>query len=79
VCTGCEVLIQGGSDLALAQMVGQVQFACALAHRLPSVAKVFAPGVIDFRMVSTIINRTENVDSDVMPELDEAIARHALK
>ena len=40
---------------------------------------VFAFGVIDFRMVSTIISRTENVDEDVMPQLDEAIARHAAK
>ena len=40
---------------------------------------VFAFGVIDFRMVSTIISRTENVDEDVMPQLDEAIARHAEK
>ena len=42
-------------------------------------AKVFARGVIDFRMVSTIIARTENVDDDVMAQLDEAIARHAEK
>ena len=36
-------------------------------------------GMIDLRMVSTIIARTENVDDEVMPELDEAIARHAEK
>ena len=35
-----------------------------LRERLPEVAKVFAGGVIDFRMVSTIIARTENVDDD---------------
>jgi hypothetical protein len=35
--------------------------------------------VIDFRLVSTIISRTENVDDAVMPELDEAIARHCPK
>jgi hypothetical protein len=43
------------------------------------VARVFATGVIDFRMVSTIINRTENVDATVLPQLDEAIARHCVK
>ncbi len=42
-------------------------------------AKVFCAGVIDFRMVSTIISRTENVADAVMPQLDAAIARHAEK
>ena len=41
-----------------ARAVGQVQFACALRHRLPAVARVFACGVIDFRMVATILGRT---------------------
>ena len=36
-------------------------------------------GVIDFRVVSTIVSRTENVDEAVMPQLDDAIARHAEK
>ncbi len=48
-------------------------YARALRDRLPAVAKVFATGVIDFRMVLTIIARTENVDDDVMPGLDAAI------
>ena len=51
----------------------------ALRERLPEVAKVFVCGVIDFRMVSTIIARTENVDDEVMAGLDAAIARHAEK
>jgi Domain of unknown function (DUF222) len=59
--------------------VGQVQFACALWHRLPTVGRLFCCGVIDFRLVSTIIARTENVEASVMPELDEAIARHCQK
>ena len=66
-------------NISHARAVGQVQFACALWHRLPAVAKVFVSGVIDFRLVSTIISRTENVDDAVMPELDEAIARHCAK
>jgi hypothetical protein len=66
-------------NISHARAVGQVQFACALQHRLPSVAKVFARGTIDFRMVATIIARTENVDADVLPQLDEAIARHVEK
>src|SRR4029079_13333747 len=45
----------------------------------PRVAQVFVSGVIDFRLVSTIVSRTENVDDAVMAELDEAIARHCGK
>jgi hypothetical protein len=35
---------------------------------------VFVSGVIDYRLVSTIVARTQNVDEAVMPALDEAIA-----
>jgi len=66
-------------NISHARTVGQVHFARTLRERLPRVAKVFATGVIDFRMVSTIIARTENVDDDVMARLDEALARHAEK
>ena len=66
-------------NISHARAVGQVHFARTLRERLPRVAKVFATGVIDFRMVSTIIARTENVDDDVMARLDEAVACHAEK
>ena len=33
-------------------------------------------GTIDFRMVSTIIARTENVEDEFIADLDEAIAGH---
>jgi hypothetical protein len=59
--------------------VGQVHYGRTLRERLPQVAKVFVRGTIDFRMVSTIIARTENVDDEVIRELDAAIARHAEK
>ena len=36
-------------------------------------------GVIDLRLVCTIINRTDNVDDTVMAEVDEAIAGHCVK
>ena len=78
-CDAVAAEVSAAQNISHARAVGQVQFACALRHRLPAVAKVFASGVIDFRMVSTIISRTENVDEDVMPQLDEAIARHAEK
>ena len=59
--------------------MGQIHYGRTLRERLPEVAKVFACGVIDFRMVSTIIARTENVDDEVMTRLDKALARHAEK
>ena len=59
--------------------MGQIHYGRTLRERLPEVAKVFACGVIDFRMVSTIIARTENVDDEVMTGLDTALARHAEK
>ena len=66
-------------NISHARAVGQVHYARTLRDRLPQVAKVFASGVIDFRMVSTIIARTENVDAEVILGLDEAIARHCVK
>jgi hypothetical protein len=71
--------VSAAQNISHSRAVGQVQFACALAYRLPSVAKVFLRGTIDFRMVSTIISRTDNVDGELMPDLDEAIARHCEK
>ena len=79
---GCDAVaaeIAAVQRISHARAVGQVQFACALWHRLPAVARVFARGTIDFRVVSTIVSRTDNVDEAVMPQLDDAIARHAEK
>ena len=75
-CAAVAAEVSAVQNISHARAVGQVQFACALAHRLPTVAKVFLRGTIDLRMVSTIIARTENVEDAVMAELDEAIARH---
>jgi Domain of unknown function (DUF222) len=66
-------------NISHARAVGQVNFGRTLRERLPAVAKVFVRGTVDFRLVSMIISRTENVDDDVMPALDAAIARHVEK
>jgi hypothetical protein len=66
-------------NISHARAVGQVRYARTLRERLPQVAKVFAAGMIDFRMVSTIIARTENLDAEVTVGLDEALARHCVK
>jgi hypothetical protein len=78
-CAAVAAEIAAVQNISQARAVGQVQFACALRHRLPRVARVFAAGLIDFRMVAMIINRTQNVDVDQMPRLDEAIAGYAHK
>jgi Domain of unknown function (DUF222) len=71
--------ISAAQNISRARAVGQIHYARVLRDRLPEVAKVFARGVIDFRMVATIIARTENVEDEVIPALDEALARHAEK
>jgi hypothetical protein len=78
-CDAVAAEVSAVQNISHARAVGQVQYACALRYRLPSVAKVFARGTIDFRVVATIISRTENVEQAVMGELDAAIARHAEK
>jgi hypothetical protein len=71
--------ISAVQNISHARAVGQVRYARTLRDRLPEVAKVFAAGLIDFRMVSTIIARTENVTGEVIADLDAAIARHCPK
>ncbi len=78
-CAAVAAEVSAVQNISHSRAVSQVQMACALAHRLPTVAKVFLRGTIDLRMVSTIIARTDNVEDAVMPELDEAIARHCEK
>lgn len=76
-CAAVAADVSAAQNISHARAIGQVQFACALAYRLPAVAKVFATGAIDMRMVATIINRTTNVDDEVLAALDVAIARRA--
>lgn len=78
-CAAVAAELSAVQNISHARAVGQVQFACALAHRLPAVAEVFLRGTIDYRMVSTIIKRTDNVEDALMPDLDAAIARHCEK
>lgn len=57
----------------------QIRYAVELRDRLPRIAEVFAVGGIDFRMVSTIINRTSNVTDETIGDVDTALARLAPK
>ncbi|MGE2726782.1 DUF222 domain-containing protein, partial [Mycolicibacterium pulveris] len=61
-------------NISHARAVAQVGLARTLRDRLPRIAKVFSSGVIDYRMVNMIINRTQNVEDERIGELDEALA-----
>ena len=69
------------AEVSAAQNIGrgragsQIRYARELREHLPLVAAVFANGDIDFRMVTTIINRTATVDSAVIADVDTALAR----
>ncbi|MGV0582107.1 DUF222 domain-containing protein, partial [Mycolicibacterium elephantis] len=61
-------------NISHARAVAQVGLARTLRERLPRIAQVFRSGVIDYRMVAAIINRTENVEDALIAALDEALA-----
>ncbi len=70
--------ISAALKISRGRAAGQIHYARVLRDTLPEVAKVFASGAIDLRMVLTIIDRTENVEDDeVITRLDAALARHA--
>ena len=71
--------ISAAQNISRSRAGNQIHLARALRDDLPEVAKVFATGAIDFRMVDTIIVRTQNVDADRMGDLDAAIARHCVR
>ncbi len=71
--------VSAAQNVSHARAVGQIGYGRTLCERLPMVAKVFVRGTIDFRMVSTIIARTENVEDEFIATVDEAIARRAEK
>lgn len=66
-------------NISHARAVAQVGLARTLRERLPRIAQVFRSGVIDYRMVAAIINRTENVEDALIAALDEALARQVHK
>ena len=56
----------------------RLQYAIALRDRLPRVAKVFARGDIDFRLIAAVVYRTDLVeDPELLAKLDTTLARYA--
>ncbi len=64
-------------NLAPAAASHQVQYAEALAIRLPKVGELFARGELDWRTVQIIIFRTDLVDVELIAGLDEQLADRA--
>jgi hypothetical protein len=71
--------VSAAQNISRGRAAGQIHMARVLRDELPAVAAVFATGVIDYRMVDTIISRTENVDPDFKAAVDAGIARHCVK
>jgi hypothetical protein len=71
--------ISAAQNISRGRAGGQINFARALRDGLPAVAAVFATGAIDYRMVDTIISRTDTVEPDRKAALDAALARHCVK
>jgi len=71
--------ISAAQNISRGRASGQIHYARVLRDELPEVAAVFATGAIDIRMVMTIIARTENIDDEIKPDLDAALARHCVK
>jgi hypothetical protein len=71
--------ISAAQNISRGRARGQISTALVLRDELPAVAKVFATGEIDYRMVDMIISRTANVDPARKHDLDDAVARHCRK
>ncbi len=71
--------ISAAQNISRGRAGGQIHMARVLRSELRAVAEVFATGAIDYRMVATIISRTDNVEPDRKADVDAAIARHCVK
>jgi Domain of unknown function (DUF222) len=72
--------ISAALNVSRGRAAGQLQYAIALRERLPKVLAVFLTGVIDFRMMAALVNRSDNVtDPQRLAKLDAAFAKWAPK
>ncbi|OCB40382.1 hypothetical protein A5676_11590 [Mycobacterium malmoense] len=77
VDTEAAVAAEVAAELRISQglAAGRVRYARALRERLPEVAAVFAAGDIDYRMVQTVVFRTDLLtDPDVLAAVDGQLA-----
>jgi hypothetical protein len=67
--------VAAAQNVSLGVASHQLLVADSLRHRLPRVAEVFAAGVINYRMVAAIVNRTRLItDPDALAKVDIEIA-----
>ncbi|MDQ2638711.1 MAG: HNH endonuclease, partial [Actinomycetota bacterium] len=76
---GVAAEVSAVQNISRARAVAQVRYGRVLRERLPRLARVFLRGTIDWRMVSTIIERSQNVAGELIAELDEALAARVEK
>lgn len=69
--------VSAAQNISRGRAATQIRYARELRERLPKIAALFSEGAIDFRMVSTIINRTSNVEDCVIADVDAAVAHLA--
>jgi hypothetical protein len=67
--------VSAAQNISRARASAQVRQAVSLFERLPAVAAVFARGEVDYRLVQTVITRTENVEDAVIGDLDRSLAQ----
>lgn len=71
--------VSAAQNISRSRARSQVQLAESLYRRLPRIAEAFGRGDIDLRMVHTVLNRTENVEDDVIAVVDDALAQRVDK
>ncbi|ORW34492.1 hypothetical protein AWC17_23810 [Mycobacterium nebraskense] len=77
VDTEAAVAAEVAAELRISQglAASRVRYARALRERLPQVGEVFAAGDIDFRMVATLVFRTDLItDAEVLAAVDATLA-----
>lgn len=74
---GAEV--SAAQNISRGRAANQVRMSVRLHQRLPRVAETFLRGDIDFRMVKTVLNCTDNVEDVIIADLDEALAPKLIK
>jgi hypothetical protein len=65
--------ISAAQNISRSRAGNQIHVARVLRSELPAVAAVFATGAIDYRMVDTIISRTDNVEPDRKSAVDAGL------
>jgi hypothetical protein len=70
--------VAAAQGISRGRAAGQLRYGLVLAERLPKLSALFAAGVVDFRVISAVVFRTElMIDNDALVWLDQWLARAA--